>query len=144
MKQIMRRSVETVWRDIPDDEKEGVDYYRWMKTATDFIEPVLSDKTNRIFVAEDENADFAGYVIVGETRNMFSPTGYGFIYDIFVEENFRRKGIGSRLLKATMDFCKSRGLRTLKLEVAANNQPALELYDKMGFSPERFFLGKKV
>ena len=144
MRLIMQRSVETVWKDIPDDEKEGVDYSKWMKTSVDFIEPVLSDRMNKILVAEDEDASFAGYVVVGETKNMFSPTGYGFVYDVFVEERFRRQGIGSKLIEAAEDFCKSRGLGTLKLEVATNNPVALELYEKTGFSPERFFLGKKV
>ena len=108
------------------------------------IEPVIKDKTNKIYVAEDENGDFAGYVVVGETKNMFSPSGYGFVYDIFVEERFRREGIASMLLTSAEDYCTAKGLEILKLEVAANNPVALKLYERTGFRPERYFLGKKI
>lgn len=144
IKHILERSVETVWRDIPESERKGADYPKWRRTSLQVIEPVIKDKTNKIFVAENENGDFAGYVVVGETKNMFSPSGYGFIYDIFVEEQFRRKGIASMLLKSAEDYCITKGLDIVKLEVAANNPVALKLYERTGFTPERHFLGKKI
>jgi len=144
MRHILERSVETVWQDIPESEKKGADYAKWRRMSLQVIEPVLKDRMNKVYVAEDEKGDFAGYIIVGETKNVFSPAGYGFIYDIFVEEGFRRKGIASMLLKAAEDFCVSKGLQTIKLEVADNNPIALRLYEKTGFRPERRFLGKRI
>ncbi|MFQ5909567.1 MAG: GNAT family N-acetyltransferase, partial [Thermoplasmata archaeon] len=144
MKHILERGVETVWRDIPESEREGADYVKWKKMSLQVVEPVLKDRTNKIYVSEDENGDFAGYIVVGETKNMFSPAGYGFIYDIFVEERFRRRGIASMLLKTAEDFCTAKGLRIIKLEVAASNSVALGLYEGKGFAPERVFLGKKI
>jgi hypothetical protein len=79
MRHILERSVETVWRDIPETERRGHDYTIWRKMSIQVIEPVLKDKANKIYVAENENDDFAGYIVVGETRNMFSPDGYGLI-----------------------------------------------------------------
>ncbi len=144
MRHILERSVETVWRDIPESERRGCDYTKWRKTSLQVIEPVLKDRANKIYVAEDENGDFAGYTVVGETKNIFSPAGYGFIYDIFVEERFRRSGVASILLKAAEDFCILRGLEAVKLEVAVNNPIAMKMYEKTGFTPERHFLGKRI
>lgn len=144
IKHILERSVETVWRDIPESERKGVDYSKWRKTSLEVIEPVIKDKANKIYVAEDKSGDFAGYVVVGETKNVFSPSGYGFIYDIFVEERFRRKGIASMLLRSAEGYCSAKGLEIVKLEVAANNPVALRLYERTGFTPERHFLGKKI
>jgi ribosomal protein S18 acetylase RimI-like enzyme len=144
MRHILERSVETVWRDIPETERRGHDYSKWRKMSIQVIEPVLKDRANKIYVAEDENDDFAGYIVVGETRNMFSPAGYGFIYDVFVEEPFRRSGVARLLLKTAEDFCIMRGLESVKLEVADNNPAAMGLYENSGFSPERHFLGKSV
>lgn len=144
MKHILERSIETVWRDIPESERKGVDYAKWRSMSLQVIEPVLKDKTNKIYVVEDDNGDLAGYIVVGETKNMFSPTGYGFIYDIFVEERFRRRGIASMLLKTAEEFCAEKGLKIVKLEVAASNPLALRLYEKTGFTPERHFLGKRI
>lgn len=144
MRHILERSVETVWRDIPESERRGVDYTKWRKTAVQVIEPVLKDRANKIYVAEDENDGFAGYVVVGETKNVFSPAGYGFIYDVFVEEQSRKSGVASMLLKAAEDFCVLRGLEAIKLEVADNNPIAMKLYEKTGFTSERHFLGKRI
>ncbi len=144
MRHILERSVETVWRDIPESERRGCDYTKWRKTSLQVIEPVLKDRANKIYVVEDENGDFAGYTVVGETKNIFSPAGYGFIYDIFVEEQFRRSGVASMLLKAAEDFCIMRGLEAIKLEVAVNNPIAMKMYEKTGFTPERHFLGKRI
>jgi len=144
MRHILERSVETVWRDIPESERRGYDYTKWRKTSVQVIEPVLKDRANKIYVVEDENDDFAGYIVVGETKNMFSPAGYGFIYDIFVEERFRRSGVARMLLKAAEDFCISRGLDAVKLEVADNNPIAMKLYERTGFTPERHFLSKRT
>jgi ribosomal protein S18 acetylase RimI-like enzyme len=144
MRHILERSVETVWRDIPESERRGCDYTKWRKTSLQVIEPVLKDRANKIYVVEDENGDFAGYTVVGETKNIFSPAGYGFIYDIFVEEQFRRSGVASMLLKAAEDFCIMRGLEAIKLEVAVNNPIAMKMYEKAGFTPERHFLGKRI
>lgn len=144
MVHILERSVETVWRDIPEHERRGADYAKWRKMSIRVIEPVLKDRANKIFVAEDDSGGFAGYIVIGETKNMFSPAGYGFIYDLFVEEPFRRKGIASELLRTAERFCISRGLRAIKLEVADNNAIAMRLYEKSGFRPERHFLGKRI
>ena len=144
MGRILERSVETVWRDIPENERKGHDYMKWRKMSLEVIEPVLKDRANKIYVAEDEDDSFAGYIVVGETHNMFSPAGYGFIYDIFVEEAFRRRGVAMLLLKAAEDYCVLRGLGSVKLEVADDNARALRLYEKAGFAPESHFLGKTV
>jgi ribosomal-protein-alanine N-acetyltransferase len=45
----------------------------------------------------------------------------------------RRKGAGRRLLDAALAAAKKKGIRRVFLEVAADNQAALTLYEKTGF-----------
>ena len=65
--------------------------------------------------------------------------GYGFVDEqtpelaIAVASPHRRKGIGSRLLRAAMDRAHADGFRALSLSVAAGN-PARELYRRAGFA----------
>lgn len=47
--------------------------------------------------------------------------------------DFRRQGIGERLLVEALDSAYNEGARSALLEVRAGNEPALKLYHKLGF-----------
>ncbi len=51
-----------------------------------------------------------------------------------VKENYRRKGIGSALMRKFMAICKSEGLLSIRLEVRTTNYTAIEFYKKFGFN----------
>jgi GNAT superfamily N-acetyltransferase len=53
-----------------------------------------------------------------------------------VRKDFRRLGIGQRLIQWTLGEAKQRGLERIELEVLASNTPAIKLYEKMGFVVE--------
>ena len=52
---------------------------------------------------------------------------------IFVSNNYRRQGIGSKLLKYLIDYCKKKNISNITLEVNKNNIPAINLYKKYEF-----------
>jgi RimJ/RimL family protein N-acetyltransferase len=53
-----------------------------------------------------------------------------------VRIDLRRKGVGGRLLAATLRKAAAKGLERVELEVYASNRPAIALYEKAGFLPE--------
>ncbi len=50
-----------------------------------------------------------------------------------VDESHRRKGIGSLLLRHSIETAKSRNCKSVVLEVEGDNEPAISLYKKFGF-----------
>jgi ribosomal-protein-alanine N-acetyltransferase len=52
-----------------------------------------------------------------------------------VHPDWRRRGIGDRLLLALLDVALERGAREATLEVRLSNVPARRLYEKFGFRP---------
>jgi ribosomal-protein-alanine N-acetyltransferase len=52
-----------------------------------------------------------------------------------VDPNWRRRGVGERLLLALLDAASSRGAREATLEVRLSNVAARRLYEKYGFRP---------
>jgi ribosomal-protein-alanine N-acetyltransferase len=52
-----------------------------------------------------------------------------------VHPEWRRRGIGDRLLLALLDVAIERGAREATLEVRLSNLPARRLYEKFGFRP---------
>lgn len=60
--------------------------------------------------------------------------GYVSLYDIVTANSHRRQGYGEALVNAIMAWGKSRGAHTAFLQVTDDNEAALALYDKLGFT----------
>jgi len=64
----------------------------------------------------------------------------GWIEELYVRDDYRRQGLGDRLLSMAMEWAGGRGLRALDLEVAVeghNLEAAERLYYKKGFEKVR-------
>ena len=61
----------------------------------------------------------------------------GHIMNLAVAQGQRRRGLGSALLRTGIDYLRGLGARTVELEVRVNNQPAIRLYQKFGFTIAR-------
>jgi ribosomal-protein-alanine N-acetyltransferase len=90
---------------------------------------VAGELTNPLslwLVAED-NGVLAGYVgsqsVLGEADMM----------NLAVKPDYRRRGIGEALVLALVDGLKAQEVSSLTLEVRASNEPAIALYEKLGF-----------
>ena len=69
----------------------------------------------------------------------------GWILSLVVKYEVRNNGIGSSLLKQGMDLLHARGVKNIKLTVAADNLAAVHVYENIGFkvlSIENDFFGK--
>jgi len=52
---------------------------------------------------------------------------------ISVKPQYQQKGIGKEIMNYIINFCKSSNVKYIYLEVAENNQKAINLYKKFGF-----------
>ena len=55
-----------------------------------------------------------------------------YLYDIAVGGNDQRKGIGSRLVKELVEYCKSKQINEIFVQADAIDQHAVEFYKKLG------------
>jgi ribosomal protein S18 acetylase RimI-like enzyme len=65
--------------------------------------------------------------------------GQGFVVDLCVGAAHRRKGLARALVAATAQAFRQAGAATLGLAVTLSNQPALDLYEQLGFRAEQAF-----
>ena len=61
----------------------------------------------------------------------------GWIAGIGISLPHRGRGVGEELMRGVIDVARDRGLRELWLEVLVQNQPAIRLYEKLGFERVR-------
>jgi ribosomal-protein-alanine N-acetyltransferase len=78
-------------------------------------------------VAEDESGELAGYA------GLRVVDGTADIQTIAVAPAHQRRGLGTTLLGALIDEARTRRATEMLLDVRADNQPALALYERHGF-----------
>ncbi len=77
-------------------------------------------------------ADIGGKV-VGYVAIMDIDRENSKIVSLAVKKEFRRRGIGTKLLSTAIERCKERNKKKILLEVRVSNYIAQKLYKKMGF-----------
>ena len=71
--------------------------------------------------------------IVGSVMAYWYGGLHGVTEDVFVAPDWRRKGIAKRLIMEGMKYLWENGIRTAGLEVRESNQPAVRLYQSLGY-----------
>jgi len=137
-------TLETAWRDIPDDERIDMIKPEFESHFRQAAGPYLDDPRNTLFIAEDDTGRRAGHMLLGQTLPFYSSKPYGFVFDIYVAEWARRQGVGRQLLEFAFKWFQEQGLEKVKLEVAESNETAKPLYVKMGFKAERHVMGRSL
>ena len=91
------------------------------------IRSELTNKLSLWLVAVDGDR-VAGYIgsqsVLGEADMM----------NLAVSPDYRRQGVGQRLVERLVEDLKGRGTHILVLEVRASNDSAIALYQKLGFT----------
>jgi ribosomal-protein-alanine N-acetyltransferase len=101
-----------------------------------FLDSLASPDTLFLVALEDGESDDGNRneppVIVGYV-GMYQAIDEGEITNVAVFEPYRKRGIGRALLKALAAGAGARGVSRIVLEVRVSNQPAIALYEQMGF-----------
>jgi ribosomal protein S18 acetylase RimI-like enzyme len=115
--------------------------------AKAFLDERLQHNESIIFVATDRNTQQAiGFTQLYPKYSSVRLTKNWILNDLYVDENYRKQGVGEKLIKAAMDFAKAQGSTFVQLETAVDNYTAQHLYESIGFvkqeNDEEFFLYK--
>jgi len=141
---IWEATLQTVWDDLPEDERGRLDRAVWEKELRRKLAPYVDGGRTEGWVAEDERGAFLGYLLLGEGGGFLTPEPHGFIFDVWVAPEHRGKGIGKYLVQWAADWAKGKGFRKIKLEVSEGNVRARHVYESLGFRRERHYMGKTL
>ena len=89
---------------------------------------VLPDDNQFVEVAEDETGIIAGYCITS-----ISEDGAGELESIYVEEEFRKRGVGGALVRNSIEWLKNCNCSKITVSVANGNEAAFPFYENFGF-----------
>jgi ribosomal protein S18 acetylase RimI-like enzyme len=90
----------------------------------------------------EENGRVVGYIWF---KTIESAVGvFGRVEHIFVDEAYRGKGLGRKLMESAEDYFRKHGLGKMKLTVSKDNETAVALYRDMGYETKRFKMEKDL
>lgn len=92
------------------------------------------------YVIDTGNNEIIGYCISSVEKD---DSSVGEIDSLYIDEKYRKLGIGINLLQESVYWLESKKVKTQKIIVSYGNEDVLDLYKKMGFFPLNITLQKK-
>jgi len=109
------------------------DVLRGWRTERYVKRNVASHQRRGAVLVAESGGRTVGFVLLSRARFLLATSQpAGSITDIYVEPEWRRRGIGTRLLSDGVAWLGARGYKRVLLNVAAGN-PARRLYERAGF-----------
>ncbi len=103
-----------------------------LKLAISFIADRIENEESIIFVAiEDEKV--VGFTQLYPSFCSVDATKIFILYDLFVDEMGRNKGVGKVLMNAARECAESEGALRIDLLTEHTNKPGQHLYEKLGY-----------
>ena len=121
------------------------------KENTAFIEADVNNALGRLIHNESFGTALliyvddvlAGYMIIAAVFSIEFKGEASFLDELYIEEEFRGKGIGLKAVEYAEKFALNKGHKALRLEVEYQNLAAQNLYRKKGFTAhERHLMTK--
>ncbi|TML94753.1 MAG: GNAT family N-acetyltransferase [Actinobacteria bacterium] len=112
------------WREVADERR--------------YLRAIRRYPNAAVFVAEDEGR------IVGRlsiARDQHPASRHVADLGLMVAMSHRRRGIGTMLLEAALDWARHAEVRKLELHVFPHNEAAIKLYENFGFVQEGYRRG---
>lgn len=109
------------------DERQYNDTIEDNYIVTNHFNKMLDDE-NIIILAYYINKTIVGYILIRRTSNNTC-----LLDGLYVEKEYRNKGIGNSLLKEAISRIKNMNVKYVDINVMYNNIIAKHIYEKLGF-----------
>ena len=95
---------------------------------------MIQNKSIGLFIAEEKN-EIIGYVSgwIEERPPIYSLKKTGYLSNLFIIPQKRKKGIGSNLHKALLGWFKTKKIKYIELTVNAQAKPAYAAWSALGY-----------
>lgn len=104
-----------------------------LEKAKDLARKALKERDDLVLVAEKKGKVVGLINATLREREFYEPRLEGAIIDFYVLPEFRRTGLGKRIMNEAVKKLKSRGAEIITAEFPSQNRIASSFYEKLGF-----------
>jgi ribosomal protein S18 acetylase RimI-like enzyme len=129
-------------KDNPDASNDDI-FKLHRKEVEEYFD--FSDSSARVFIVKTNNGEYCGYLWMGlrKSEDAWDLERPQWIYDVVVDSRFQGNGLGKMLLQQAEEFAHESNVN-IGLFVHADNDPAIALYNKMGYNIKVTPISKKL
>lgn len=102
--------------------------------VTNYFENIYMNDNNILLIAKEDN--ICGYIFVKEIDSEIDNIKVMLIDGLYVETEYRNKGIASSLIEVALEKCKEKNVTAVKIKVMTSNTSAVKLYEKYNFTEQ--------
>ncbi len=119
-----------------------------IELAKNFIQTRLDNNESIIFVAlVNEKSKPVGFTQLYPKYSSVRAVRNWILNDLYVDKEYRKQGIGEKLIKTAMNFAKENNAKFVELSTAVDNYAGQSLYEQIGFekqNPETDFYSYRI
>jgi ribosomal protein S18 acetylase RimI-like enzyme len=106
------------------------------------VDQYLSPETPLWWIEQDHQP--VACLWMGTATDQIQGDRHTYIFLLYVSPPHRRKGIGAALMNQAEDWARARGERQIGLQVFQQNQAAIALYEKLGYTIQSLWMTKTL
>jgi ribosomal protein S18 acetylase RimI-like enzyme len=131
------------------EQEPGAYYFEEHAVRSVLREFLAEPSLGKAWIFSD-GADIAGYIVLTLGFSFEYHGREAFVDELYVEPQYRRRGIGREALRFVDEQARAMGVIALHLEVDHGNDSALELYQRAGYQDHdrhlmtKWLVGHKV
>jgi len=99
-----------------------------------WLQKIQSGQLRIDLIQTEDSNEFIGYCVTICNQT------YGEIESIFVDDTYRKMGIGHCLMSRALVWLDQHSVKTKRISVAVGNEQVLQFYEKFGFLPRAIIL----
>ncbi|MGD8280549.1 MAG: GNAT family N-acetyltransferase [Gemmatimonadota bacterium] len=136
---VLFRAASGVPPEMPYVELVEVELHEWLGRYAGFTGMPATPAPMRHIIEKSAGRALTGLLRAGQPERAVAcglavlDEGFLGLFDLVVEPSERRKGYGDELVRRLVAWGSGHGARLVYLQVTLDNEPALALYDKLGF-----------
>jgi len=109
-----------------------------LETSRRFLGERL-ERGESVVLAAFERDEAAGFLQLYPLFSSWYCKRQWFLSDLYVDERFRKRGIGKRLVSACIDYAKRSGARAILVELPFSEPHLVKFYGELGFAKDDVF-----
>jgi ribosomal protein S18 acetylase RimI-like enzyme len=127
-----------IWKEFMDYHSDIDPYFARNEEGhskfEEWLKELMKSDTALVLVALDRGMVLAYSLSqINQRPPLFDKVDYGYIYDLAVKSEYRRKGIGEKMVDEILGWFKSRWIDRIELMVLSKNHAAFSFWNKQGF-----------
>ncbi|MBB6460061.1 GNAT family N-acetyltransferase [Flammeovirga kamogawensis] len=103
-----------------------------IEQSKNFLTNRINNNESKIIIAIKENKA-VGFIQLYPIFSSVMLSKSWILNDLYIHEEYRKKGIAATLIEQVLEFAKSDGATTVKLSTEITNTQAQNLYEQMNF-----------